>query len=373
MRQAFILLLMVVGAAVSRPAAAEPKTAAEWFNVGDNNYNLGNFEKAIEAFRKAYELEKDDALKPIYLYNIAQAYRQAGDCENAVFFYKRFLSLKATDTKKPLGQSTKDDIQKRIAEQEKLCAEKASQRDKPPEGTMRPQDGDKSNGDKGNGDKGEGESEDEGESKPDAGKKPTQVAAVDSEENEEDGDPQLRAYLGDQPKVISLRLGAGLGVPRMSPVKVANQFSATMIGGYPILLGPKVGVDVGAALSLSPLQWDDIGGASQTSLFVTAVVNAGFRVEVMPKLMLRGDLGVGALFFTNVADGNPFTMQGQAADGGALTMFHLRAGAAAEYAVASSVSLWASPITFGYSPSKAGLIPDSIIQLSFVAGLGYRM
>jgi hypothetical protein len=361
MRQAFIFLLMVVAVAVSRPAAADPKTAAEWFNVGDNNYNLGNFEKAIEAFRKAYELEKDDALKPIYLYNIAQSYRQAGDCENAVFFYKRFLSLKATDTKKPLVQSTKDDIQKRISEQEKLCAEKASQRDKPPEGTMRPQDGD---GDKRDGD---------GEAKPDGGEKPTQVAAVDPEDSEEDGDSQLRAYLGEQPKVISLRLGAGLGVPRMSPVNVANQFSATMIGGYPIALGPKVGVDVGAALSLSPLQWNDSQGGSQTSLFVTAVVNAGFRVEVMPKLMLRADLGVGALFFTNVADGNPFTMEGQAADGGALTMFHLRVGAAAEYAVASSVSLWASPITFGYSPSKTGLIPDSIIQLSFLAGLGYRM
>jgi len=366
MRQAFILLLMVVAVAVSRPAAADPKTAAEWFNVGDNNYNLGNFEKAIEAFRKAYELEKDDALKPIYLYNIAQAYRQAGDCENAVFFYKRFLSLKATDTKKPLGQSTKDDIQKRITEQEKLCAEKASQRDKPPEGTMRPQDGDK-----GNGDNGEGEGE--GETKPDGGKKPTQVAAVDPDDNEEDGDPQLRAYLGDQPKVISLRVGAGLGVPRMSPVKVANQFSATIIGGYPLLLAPKIGVDLGAALSLSPLQWDDGEGGSQTSLFVSAVVNAGFRVEVMPKLMLRADLGLGALFLTNVSDGNPFTMEGQAADGGALTMFHVRAGAAAEYAVASSISLWASPITFGYSPSKAGLLSDSIIQLSFLAGLGYRM
>lgn len=371
MRQAFILLLMMIAVAVSRPAAADPKTAAEWFNVGDNNYNLGNFEKAIEAFRKAYELEKDDALKPIYLYNIAQAYRQAGDCENAVFFYKRFLSLKATDTKKPLGQSTKDDIQKRIAEQEKLCAEKASQRDKPPEGTMRPEDGGKGKGDGGKGDP-DGD-KDEGEAKPDGGKKPPEVAAVDPEDNEEDGDPQLRAYLGDQPKVISLRAGAGLGVPRMSPVKVANQFSATLIGGYPILLGPKVGLDLGAALSLSPLQWDDSQGGSQTSLFVTAVVNAGFRVEVMPKLMLRADLGVGALFFTNVADGNPFTQEGQAAAGGALTMFHLRAGAAAEYAVASSVSLWASPITFGYSPSKAGLIPDSIIQLSFLAGLGYRM
>lgn len=367
MRQAFILLLVAVAMVVSRPASADPKTAADWFNVGDNQYNLGNFDKAIEAFRKAFEMEKDEALKPIYLYNIAQAYRQAGDCDNAVFFYKRFLSLKATDAKKPLGQSTKDDIQKRIAEQEKICADKKSQRDKPPEGTMRPEEGEKGQQGEGQGEEGDGE-----KVKPEGEKKPTQVASIDTEDTE-DSDPELRAYLGDQPQVITLRAGAGLGVPRMDPVNVANQFSATLIAGYPILLAPKVGLDVGAAFSLSPLQWENNAQESQTSLFITAVVNAGFRAEVMPKLLLRADLGVGAMFFTNVAEGNPFTMSGQAADGGALTMFHLRAGAAVEYSVARSVSLWASPITFGYSPSKAGLIPDSIIQLSFLAGLGYRL
>jgi Tetratricopeptide repeat len=363
MRQAFIPLLVVLAVVVSRPAAADPKTSGEWFNVGDNHYNLGNFEKAIEAFRKAFELEKDEALKPIYLYNIAQAYRQAGDCDNAVFFYKRFLSLKNSDTKKPLSQSTRDDIQKRISEQEKLCAEKNSTRDKPPEGTMRPEKGEKGEGD-----------EEPGEAEPTGAQKPTQVAAADAEtEESEPVDASLYRVYGDQPRTISLRLGAGLGVPRMSPVEVANQFSATVLGGYPIPLAPKVGLDVGAGLSLSPLQWTDDSGGTQTSLFITAVANASLRVEVMPKLTLRGDVGLGALFFTNVTDENPFTMGGQAAEGGALTMFHARGGLSAEYAVASSFTLWASPITVGYSPAKEGLIADAIVQLSFLAGVGYKL
>lgn len=370
MRQAFILLLMVVAVVVSRPAAAQPKTASEWFNVGDNHYNLGEFEKAIEAFRKAFELEKDEALKPIYLYNIAQSYRQAGDCDNAVFFYKRFLSLKGSDAK--LAQSTRDDIQKRIAEQEKICAEKNSNRDKPPEGTMRP--GSKGEGE---GEKGEGEEGDRGEgrSDPTPGKGGTEVATVDPEDEEpEDGDPALRAYLGDQPKVVSLRLGAGVGLPRMTDVEAGTQFAGTVIGGYPILLAPKVGLDVGAALSLSPFQWNHpTDGSKNTSLFLTAVANAGLRIEAVPKLTVRADVGVGALFLTNVAEGNPFTEMGTAAEGGALTMFHLRLGAAAEYAVAQSFTVWASPITFAYSPAKAGLISDSVIQLSFLAGVGYRM
>jgi hypothetical protein len=364
---------MIAAVAVSHPAAAQPKTASEWFNAGDNHYNLGEFDKAIEAFRKAFELEKDEGLKPIYLYNIAQAYRQAGDCDNAVFFYKRFLSLKNADTKKPLDQSTRDNIQKRIAEQEKLCAEKNSNRDKPPEGTMRPGEdkgGDKGEGDKGEGDKGEG---DKGEG--DKGKGGTQVATVDTEDGEsEDGDPALRAYLGDQPKVVSLRLGAGVGLPKMTDVDAGAQFAGTVIGGYPIMLAPKVGLDVGAALSLSPFQWNHLTTQEKnTSLFITAVANAGLRIEAVPKLTLRADVGVGALFLTNVAEGNPFTEMGTAAEGGALTMFHLRLGAAAEYAVAQTFTLWASPITFAYSPAKAGLVSDSIIQLSFLAGVGYKM
>ncbi len=366
MRQALILLLVVLGVAVSRPAAADPKTASEWFNVGDNHYNLGNFEKAIEAFRKAFELEKDDALKPIYLYNIAQAYRQSGDCENAVFFYKRFLSLKASDAKKPLSQSTKDDIQKRIAEQEKLCTEKNNTRDKPPEGTMRPENGEK-------GEKGEKPSGESPDSDEPAQEQPKEVATAETEDESEPIDASLYRVYGDQPRTISLRLGAGLGVPRLEPVEVANQFSATLIGGYPIPLSPQVGIDLGAAASLSPLQWTDDSGGTQTSLFITAVVNVGLRFDVIPKLTLRADAGLGALFFTNVADENPFTMGGQAADGGALTMFHLRGGVSAEYAVASSFTLWASPITVGYSPAKEGLIPDAIVQLSFLAGVGYKL
>lgn len=369
MRQAFILLLVVAAVAVSRPVEAQPKTASEWFNVGDNHYNLGEFTKAIEAFRKAFELEKDEALKPIYLYNIAQAYRQAGDCDNAVFLYKRFLSLKASDTKKPLSQSTKDDILKRIAEQEKLCAEKNSNRDKPPEGTMRPEGGEKGGGEKGGGDKGE-PSGDGG-----VQANPTEVATAepqDTEDNEVDASLTASIY-GDQPRKISLRAGAGLGIPQMDPVNVANQFSATLIGGYPIPLAPQVGIDVGAALSLSPLQWNDGAGVSNTSLFITAVVNASLRYEVLPKLTLRGDAGVGALFFTNIVEDNPFTMGGQATSGGALTMFHLRAGASAEYSIIPSVTVWASPITFGYSPAKEGLVADSIIQLSFLAGFGYKL
>jgi Tetratricopeptide repeat len=388
MRQAFPLVVValatVAALSVGAPARAQPKTAAEWFNLGDNHYNLGEFDKAIDAFRKAFEIEKDEALKPIYLYNIAQSYRQAGDCDNAVFFYKRFLSLKANDTKKPLEQSTKDNILKRIAEQEKLCAEKNSNRDKPPEGTMRPENG----GNGGSGAEVVPPAVERGKPSGGSAARPessgTEVAARDDEaSSDEDGEREdgeredtelaISEAMARQPKVISLRVGAGLGIPNLDPVSVANQLSTSLIGGYPIALGDTLGVDVGAALSFSPLQWTNRDGVTETSLFVTAVVNAGLRVEVIPNLLLRGDVGAGAMFFTNIAAGNPFTVGGQEAAGGALTMFHVRVGAAAEYAASKNFSLWASPFTLGYSPAKEGLLADSITQISFLAGAGYRM
>ena len=97
-------------------AWAEPKTASDWYNEGENQYNLGNFDKAVDAFKKGFALETNDGKKAAYLFNVAQSYRQANDCKNAYFFYKRFLALKEQDTEKPLSPKVRKDVQERISE-----------------------------------------------------------------------------------------------------------------------------------------------------------------------------------------------------------------------------------------------------------------
>ena len=92
-------------------AAADPKTPDEWFDYGQNQYNLGNFDKAIEAFKKGFELEPSENKKAAYLFNIAQAYRQAQNCKEAQFFYKRYLAFKDADTKKPLSAADRQVIE----------------------------------------------------------------------------------------------------------------------------------------------------------------------------------------------------------------------------------------------------------------------
>ena len=92
---------VVVGLTValwSATAFADEASARKKYDAGERAYNLGEFHKAVELFKEAYA----DWPEPAFLFNIAQTYRQAGDCKQALFFYKRFLALKQQDTKKPI-------------------------------------------------------------------------------------------------------------------------------------------------------------------------------------------------------------------------------------------------------------------------------
>ncbi|HSS38397.1 MAG TPA: tetratricopeptide repeat protein [Polyangia bacterium] len=74
--------------AFGAPARADDAgTARELFTQGNTFYDLGQFDKAIDAWQRGYQLKND----PGFLYNIGQAYRTMGDAEKAIFFYKRYL------------------------------------------------------------------------------------------------------------------------------------------------------------------------------------------------------------------------------------------------------------------------------------------
>src|SRR4051812_47113433 len=108
------------------------------YNKGKTHYDLGRFDEAIDEFQKAYELDQN----PVYLFNIAQSYRQKGEPSRAIFFYKRFLSA---DPENPKRES----VETRIKELEDLIKKGQEVKDKPPGEVSNP-DGD---GAKGPGDK----------------------------------------------------------------------------------------------------------------------------------------------------------------------------------------------------------------------------
>ena len=81
---------IVVIAAFAARRRRRPRTrekARQLFQQGSKYYDLGQFDKAIEAWQQGYDQKPD----PGFLYNIAQAYRQKQDAAKAIFFYKGYL------------------------------------------------------------------------------------------------------------------------------------------------------------------------------------------------------------------------------------------------------------------------------------------
>src|SRR5438045_4187271 len=85
-----VLGFSMLGSAGPFPSVAhadDAQRAKELFEEGTRYFDLGQFDKAIDAWQAGYR-EKAD---PRFLYNIAQAYRLAGDASKAIFFYKGYL------------------------------------------------------------------------------------------------------------------------------------------------------------------------------------------------------------------------------------------------------------------------------------------
>ncbi len=76
------------------PAAAAPRPPAADAEVDEHVaqarrlYLLGRYQEAIGEYRRAYELRAD----PQFLLDTAEAYRQLGATEQALFYYDRYLA-----------------------------------------------------------------------------------------------------------------------------------------------------------------------------------------------------------------------------------------------------------------------------------------
>jgi tetratricopeptide (TPR) repeat protein len=378
-------------------AAADPAKAKQLYDDGEKSYNLGQFDKAIELFTKAYE----EWPEPAFLFNIAQAYRQSGNCKQALFFYKRFLSLKENDSKKPIKPEVKKDVEGRIAELEECV--KRDIANKPPDaldngqgGTTTSGGGTTSGGTKppGGGTKtpGGGTTTSGGTKTPGGGtttsggtKTPgggTRVAGGGDADTDTDTDTDTDHDTGvattwslASPKRISAHLTAGPAKISAGNLVTPMQFAITASGGYPIQVAPKIEVDAGAAISYTPVPYtftDNSGSA--TGAWWSLLANGGVSYAVAPKIAVRGDLGLGMLVFSGLKEmKNPFTDGGRPATGG-LSVFNVRISPSADYAITPNLTANAG-IAFAYSPAPkdfaAGV--SSLTNFSFFVGVGYRM
>lgn len=348
-------------------ALAQPKTAEEWYKEGETQYNLGEFDKAAEAFKQGFALEAVDSKKAAYLYNVAQAYRQGGKCKDAAFFYKRYLSLKDQDTAKPISAQKRAETERFISDMEACAKNLEANAKKPPDSTMSPNGGD------GSGSAARPETAGAGSG---SGKVVAENGEGGEGSDEEGGDEGVTKTVFPPPKVLSARFVGGAAKISAGNLDVPIQASFGLIGGYPVFVQDKLEIDAGAAITFTPVPYENtMTMAKKNASFTSLLADAGATYLVTPRIGLRGDVGVGVLVFSGISDaGNPFTDMG-APTSGALTMLAVRAAVSADYAITPNVYATVAPFAFSYSPAKEGLRTDikSITRMDFMLGVGYRM
>jgi tetratricopeptide (TPR) repeat protein len=108
------------------PADEATRAAKRFFEQGEVQYRLGNFDKALEEFQAALSLVR----RPTILINIAQCYRQLKQLEKARFYFKLFLS--DWERHKPGTVSPYHaEVKKRIAELTEAIESQQQQRPSP--------------------------------------------------------------------------------------------------------------------------------------------------------------------------------------------------------------------------------------------------
>src|SRR3954471_19916614 len=114
--------------ALAGSAFADNKEAArESYTEGKRHYDLGEYDAALSAFKKAY-LNYEE---PVFLFNIAQCYRALGDKPAAARTYRAFLR---NWPKAP----NREQVERIVAQLDEAIAKDASARAAPPPDTLAP-------------------------------------------------------------------------------------------------------------------------------------------------------------------------------------------------------------------------------------------
>jgi tetratricopeptide (TPR) repeat protein len=107
-----------------RAHAEDKQQARAAYRKATQHYDLGEYQQALDEFKRAYRHFED----PAFLFNIAQCHRQLGDNQQAVREYRIYL------VKKPRA-SNGDEVRALIAKLDKIVAEEQATRIIPPSGT----------------------------------------------------------------------------------------------------------------------------------------------------------------------------------------------------------------------------------------------
>lgn len=116
---AMALSLLVVGnlSRADECTKEQKATSKLHFDEGAKAFRLNNLQKAADAFKAAY----DACPLPLFLYNLGQTYRQLKDNEQALYFYKQFLSsTDASDSRRHDVEEWTSQLKQQIETQKRI-------------------------------------------------------------------------------------------------------------------------------------------------------------------------------------------------------------------------------------------------------------
>jgi tetratricopeptide (TPR) repeat protein len=92
----FLVVFMIV---MAEGAAFAAPSAEELFDQGQTSFTKGDYASAVARWNESYGLSKE----PELLFNIAQALRLDGRCEEALATYQRFITIAPGSQQRPLA------------------------------------------------------------------------------------------------------------------------------------------------------------------------------------------------------------------------------------------------------------------------------
>lgn len=362
--------------------------AVKWWRQATNHYDLLRYRESIELYKNAYECaamlppsDKVTKTSANFLFNIAQAYRQLGECKPAIQFYRRYLWKTRNLTGDKEVRDIHAAVQATLETLEETCKKQEEVKQQSPTGTVEP---DNENIDYADRDGAAGDAE-EGSDDPD-------TAAADAAQMRSDDGAGIGGERGPQvtsadhdgkargqrdserPGRLSASVGMGLAVVGMGEIDVPAQYALALRAGYPLRLG-MADVVVGGAFTYTPVPWrNHATDTSGTASLWNVLVDVGAGYPITGRIAARGHMGAGILNFSGLAMGNPFTLGG-AEPQRPLTMFGVRVELGAEYAITRNIVVTVSPLVLSYSPADKSLrdVIGSLVRYECLIGAGYRM
>jgi hypothetical protein len=324
---------------------------------------------------------------PEFLFNIAQAYRQDGNCERALFFYRRYLAAKPS-------ARNRTEVEGFMKELEGRCKAPAGPTPTGPTPGTKP--GTKPGGSTGSTGTGPAiGTKPSGGTPPPTGTKPNlsgpddgrgpdvadSTEPDDGEEIEGDDYEQGVTAVAERPHLFAVRAAVGPSFPSLGENLDIDAVTSVSLGvGHPFYVGRFV-VEAGLLFTYTPLPWEardrmdpEILHTGTAGLF-GFLADVGASYEFVSRLSGRLDVGAGALLFSGLSEqGNPFLEERDFVDSGAIPLFNVRVALGAEYAVTNNFTLHAEPVVFSYSPSSPLRDDiDKITRFEMMVGAGYRM